>query len=246
MRSRINPSGRFAVWAVSSGIFFAALVAVHVPAQTSPYERAFPQSKATVEKALTAVQSNLAGHLPVLDGFAKPGEHPLDRYQRAYYQSTVQVSSTPSGGSLVRVSTKVTAWYADPVASHSGYQLLTSNGRLEADLLDQLAEQLTESGSPTASVSTSKPTAWKRFSKTKLIPKTWWPSRNRAPRWFPLPASMRSRSFLPACTMNSKCSTSTRTGCMCAFPACRGDGSGATVSRCPMVSAILTPIPPLR
>jgi hypothetical protein len=144
---------------VSSGIFFAALVAVHVPAQTSPYERAFPQSKATVEKALTAVQSNLAGHLPVLDGFAKPGEHPLDRYQRAYYQSTVQVSSTPSGGSLVRVSTKVTAWYADPVASHSGYQLLTSNGRLEADLLDQLAEQLTESGSPTASVSTSKPSA---------------------------------------------------------------------------------------
>src|ERR1039458_9952273 len=115
MRSRINPSGRFAVWAVSSGIFFAALVAVHVPAQTSPYERAFPQSKATVEKALTAVQSNLAGHLPVLDGFAKPGEHPLDRYQRAYYQSTVQVSSTPSGGSLVRVSTKAPAWYADPV-----------------------------------------------------------------------------------------------------------------------------------
>jgi hypothetical protein len=107
------------------------------------------------------VQSNLAGHLPVLDGFAKPGEHPLDRYQRAYYQSTVQVSSTPSGGSLVRVSTKVTAWYSDPVASHSGYQLLTSNGRLEADLLDQLAEQLatssTENGSPTASVSTSKP-----------------------------------------------------------------------------------------
>jgi hypothetical protein len=148
---------------VSSGIFFAALVAVHLPAQTSPYERAFPQSKATVEKALTAVQSNLAGHLPVLDGFAKPGEHPLDRYQRAYYQSTVQISSTPSGGSLVRVSTKVTAWYADPVASHSGYQLLISNGRIEADLLDQLAEQLatssTANGSPTASVSTSKPSA---------------------------------------------------------------------------------------
>jgi hypothetical protein len=161
MRFRIKPSGRFGVWAVSSGIFFAGLVAVHVPAQTSRYERAFPQSKATVEKALTAVQSNLAGHLPVLDGFAKPGERPLDRYQRAYYQSTVLVSSTPSGGSLVRVSTKVTAWYADPVASHSGYQLLTSNGRLEADLLDQLAEQLatssTENGSPTAPVSTSKP-----------------------------------------------------------------------------------------
>ncbi|MGA7768306.1 MAG: hypothetical protein WCA27_19040 [Candidatus Sulfotelmatobacter sp.] len=161
MRSRLKASGRLAVWAVSSGMVFAALVAVQVPAQTNPNERAFPQSKATVEKALTAMQPNLAGHLPGLDGFATPGEHPLDRYQRAYYQSTVQVSSTASGGSLVRVSTKVTAWYADPLPSRSGYRLLTSNGRLEADLLDQLTEQLakssTESSSQTASVSTPKP-----------------------------------------------------------------------------------------
>jgi hypothetical protein len=42
----------------------------------------------------------------------------------------------------VRVNVEVTAWYADPVAARSGYQLLTSNGRLEADLLDQLADQL--------------------------------------------------------------------------------------------------------
>jgi len=98
-----------------------------------------------------------------LDGFAKPAEHPLDRYQRGYYQSAVQVSATPSGGSLVRVSTKVTAWYADPVASRSGYQLLTSNGRIESDLLDQLAKQLsknsTETGNRTASVTMPKPTS---------------------------------------------------------------------------------------
>ena len=107
------------------------------------------------------MQANLAGHLPVLDGFARPGEHSLDRYQRGYYQATVQVIATPSGGSLVRVSTKVTAWYADPAASRSGYQLLTSNGRIEADLLDQLAEQLaktsTGSGDQTASVAAPKP-----------------------------------------------------------------------------------------
>jgi hypothetical protein len=149
--------GRVALW-VSWGIL--APLAVHLPAQTSPYERAFPHSKVTVEKALTAIQASLAGHLPVLDGFAKPADHPLDRYQRGYYQSTVQVRSTPSGGSVVRVSTKVTAWYADPVASRSGYQLLTSNGRLEADLLDQLAEQLakssTESGNRAASVDIPK------------------------------------------------------------------------------------------
>jgi hypothetical protein len=122
------------------------LVTVSLSGQTqsSPYERAFPQSKSAVEKALAAIRANLAGHLPVLDGFAQAGEHPLDRYQRAYYQSTVQVSSTASG-SLVRITTKVTAWYADPEISRSGYQLLTSNGRIEADLLDQLAEQLAKS-----------------------------------------------------------------------------------------------------
>ena len=128
-------------WAFFCVILFAA-VALSTSAQTNPNERVFPQTKATIEKALRAMEANLAGRLPGLDGFAKPGDHPLDRYQRAYYQSTVQVSALPSGGSLVRVNTKVTAWYADPVASHSGYQLLPSNGRIEADLLDQLAEQI--------------------------------------------------------------------------------------------------------
>ena len=120
-------------------------------AQGNSHERTFPQSKATVEKALRGMQASMAGHLPVLDGFAIPGDHSLDRYQRAYYQSTVQLRPTDSGGSLVRVSTKVTAWYADPSASRSGYQLLTSNGRLEADLLDQLAEVLASGGSAAAS-----------------------------------------------------------------------------------------------
>lgn len=164
MRSRLRGPGRVAFWIALWGIL-APLVCGHVQAQTNPYERAFPQSKATVEKAVKTLQANLAGHLPVLEGFANPGEHPLDRYQRGYYQATVQVSSTASGGSLVRVSAKVTAWYADPVASRSGYHLLTSNGRLEADLLDQLAEQLakgateTENGRSAVSVSIPKPSS---------------------------------------------------------------------------------------
>jgi len=149
-------------WSLFCGLLFAAVVS-STSAQTNPNERVFPQTKATIEKALRAMEANLAGRLPGLDGFAKPGDHPLDRYQRAYYQSTVQVSTLPSGGSLVRISTKVTAWYADPVASRSGYQLLPSNGRIEADLLDQLSEQIAknagEGGDQTASVSIPKPAA---------------------------------------------------------------------------------------
>jgi len=159
MTLRLERVALCAVWLC----IIAPAVAVQVWAQETPNERAFPQSKVAVEKVLASVQASLSGHLPVLDGFARPAEHPLDRYQRGYFQSTVQVSATPSGGSLVRITTKVTAWYADPLASHSGYQLLISNGRLEADLLDQLSELLaknsTAGGNRVASAGTSKPSS---------------------------------------------------------------------------------------
>lgn len=120
----------------------ATLMVTAVRAQDSPHERVFPQSKAAVEKVLQALQPNLAGRLPTLDGFAKPGDRPLERFQRGYYETTVQVNAMADGSSLVRATSKVTAWYSDPAGFHSGYQLLTSNGRIEEDLLDQLAEQL--------------------------------------------------------------------------------------------------------
>jgi hypothetical protein len=153
---------RRAYWALSTFVFVSFLLQ-GAQAQTGPYERTFPQSKAAVERALTSLQTSLAGRLPVLDGFAKFGDHPLDHFQRGYYQTTVQVSSMPTGGSVVRVSAKVTAWYADPVASRSGYQLLVSNGRLESDLLEQLTEQLAKSSTGsnhlTGSVAVPSPSA---------------------------------------------------------------------------------------
>src|SRR3981081_1674785 len=115
--------------------------------QAVPYERTYRQSKSAVEKALKELQPSTSGRLPTLEGLALAGDHPLTRYQRAYYQSAVQVNSTASGGTVVRVNTKVTAWYADPILSRSGYQLLTSNGRLESDLLDQLTDLLATSAS---------------------------------------------------------------------------------------------------
>lgn len=131
---------------------FCCVAALAASAQNKPLERSFPQPKATVEQALKQMQSSLSGRLPVLDGFAVAADHPLDRYQRGFFQSRIQVTSTSSGGSLVRLSVEVTAWYADSGA-HSGYQLLNSNGRLEADMMDQLAEQL---GAP--SVTDAPPT----------------------------------------------------------------------------------------
>lgn len=82
-------------------------------AQSPPYQRKFAQSKAVVEKAIKQLQASASGRLPVLDGFTRPGDLPLDRFQRGYYQCETEVSSTSTGGALVRVSTKITAWYAD-------------------------------------------------------------------------------------------------------------------------------------
>ncbi len=114
-------------------------------AQSTPVERTFPQPKATVEAALKRLRPSMSGRLPALEGFALVGDHPLTRYQRGFYQCAVQVSVT-SSGTVVRLSAKVTAWYADTNPARSGYQLLGSNGRLESDLLDQLSDQL--SGGP--------------------------------------------------------------------------------------------------
>lgn len=132
--------------ASTRGLFFCvlipALLAFASDGQSVPYERTFAQSKPAVEKTLKQLQSSASGRLPVLDGFTRPGDRPLDRFQRGYYQCATQVSSTPSGGALVRVSAKITAWYADPDSSKSGYQELPSNGRLESDFLDRLADAL--------------------------------------------------------------------------------------------------------
>jgi hypothetical protein len=120
----------------------AALWARPGNAQSGPYERTFAQSKPQVDKVLKELQPSTSGRLPVLDGFTNPGDRPLEQFQRGYYQCTIQTSSTPTGGTLVRVSAKITAWYADPHSAASGYQVLSSNGRLESDFLDRLEDAL--------------------------------------------------------------------------------------------------------
>jgi hypothetical protein len=142
--------------------------------QGSAYERTFSQPKVKVEKALKELQTSLSGRLPTLDGFAVQGAHPLTRYQRGYYQSSVQITPSATGaGSVVRVSTKVTAWYADTSSTRSGYQLLASNGRLENDLLDQLSDLLgskPEEASGDAALSSSKTSGLNSGAAAKSAP----------------------------------------------------------------------------
>jgi len=164
-------------------------------AQGGPYERNYHQSKSAVEKALKELQPSMRGRLPALEGFALPGDHPLNQYQRAYYQSVVQVSSTATGGAVVRVNTKVTAWHTDSTPSRSGYQLLTSNGRLESDLLDQLTDLL--AGSPGATGGNSRETASESISasaRSAAVPDKAEPTMSA-----PIPQSTETgHTFLPS------------------------------------------------
>jgi hypothetical protein len=116
-------------------LFAIALFCQFVLSQGDLPEKSFPQSKSSIEQVLKKLQSSMSGHLPVLDGFVATPDQPPSRYRRAYFQTTVQVTSLASGSSTVRATTKITAWYADPTGAHSGYRLLPSNGRLESDLL---------------------------------------------------------------------------------------------------------------
>ncbi len=140
--------------------------------QVGSTERTFRVPKQTAEKALEHLQPSMHGRLPALEGFAVAGDHPLSRYTRAFYQCTVQVSAKASGESLVRVTAKVTAWYSDGNGSHSGYELLKSNGRLEADLLDQLSEQLGTAGLSSQEEPPAKAVAGSSTGRADVQPKT--------------------------------------------------------------------------
>jgi hypothetical protein len=130
------------------------------PAQAIPYARNFTMPRAQVEQALKDLQAYAGQKLPVLDGFVAAADKPLDRYERGFYQFSIELVPGDSGGTIVRLSAKITAWYADRDVSKSGYQVLPSNGRLELDFLDRLEEKLTGrpvSSAPPASNSPQAP-----------------------------------------------------------------------------------------
>ena len=121
----------FAMWAAASW------------AQAVPYARSFSKSKEEVDLALKDLQAYSGQKLPILDGFVAAGSHPLDQYERGFYQYSIELLPGDAGATVVRLTAKITAWHVDRDVSKSGYEVLPSNGRLELDLLDRLQEKLT-------------------------------------------------------------------------------------------------------
>ncbi|MFZ3215729.1 MAG: SH3 domain-containing protein [Candidatus Acidiferrales bacterium] len=133
MKSSLRPAVSFCRF-----LFVFALLAGFAGAQTATYERTFSSPISDVERVVRNLRPTSSGRLPTVDGFVEPGDQPLDRYDRGYYECTFQVIATPAGGATVRASSKITAWYTDPTPARSGYRVLVSNGHVENDFLDQI------------------------------------------------------------------------------------------------------------
>jgi hypothetical protein len=131
---------RYLSFAVSCFISF--LLAGLAAAQSVPYGRSYAKSREEVDQALKDLQAYAGQKLPIVDGFVATGDIPLERFERAYYQFSFDLVPGNSGGTIVRLTARITAWYVDKDPSKSGYQVLPSNGRLELDLLDRLDEKL--------------------------------------------------------------------------------------------------------
>jgi hypothetical protein len=112
--------------------------------QSVPYAREYPKSKEEVEKALKELGAYTGQKLPIVDGFVATGDRPLDLYERAFYQFSINVVPQSTGHTVVRLTAKITAWYADREPWKASYQTLPSNGRLELDFLDRLGEKFGE------------------------------------------------------------------------------------------------------
>ncbi|HXM96939.1 MAG TPA: hypothetical protein VN982_00535 [Candidatus Dormibacteraeota bacterium] len=153
-------SRMFFGWLLLAGIVCQAQL---VLAQAVPYARTYARSKEDVDGALKELQAYAGQKLPIVDGFVAMGAEPLDRYERAFYQFSIDILPATPGSCVVRLSAKITAWYADKDPAKSGYRVLPSNGRLELDLLDRLTEKF---GGKTAGI--ASPSSSLQMPRPKL------------------------------------------------------------------------------
>src|SRR5258706_7531060 len=117
------------------GGVLSILLTTAVFPQAVPYARSFSKCAEDVEVALKDLQAYSGQKLPIVDGFVATGDKPLNQYERAFYQFSIDVLPGAGGGTIVRVTAKITAWYADKDSAKSRYQVLSCNRRLELDLL---------------------------------------------------------------------------------------------------------------
>jgi hypothetical protein len=150
-------------WSTAAGLLLPALVFIlgpgsHAQQEVQPVERVYNHSRVEVEKALQTLQAYATSRLPVLDGFVSANADTLKHFENPHYQFRIAIEAQGPVQTVVQVSAKVTAWYADADPVHAQYVVIPSNGRLEEDLLDRLSIYL-EKGNPRAAGPAAPPAA---------------------------------------------------------------------------------------
>src|SRR6202023_1357875 len=88
----------------TAALVLCAFVVFSANGQVMPYARTFAKPKTEVEQALKDLQAYTGQRLPIVDGFVGPTQQPLDRYERAFYQFSIEVLSGIPAGTIVQVS----------------------------------------------------------------------------------------------------------------------------------------------
>ena len=114
---------------------------------TKAVEREYPISLLAAKTSLQELGAYTGSRLPNLDGFIKAEGISLEQYQRPYYEFKIDLVPTTQDRTTVRVTAKISAWYAG-TGDQPGYKVLETNGRLEGDLLDRLSEYLQKNPAP--------------------------------------------------------------------------------------------------
>jgi hypothetical protein len=141
MRTRLNQDSRNCRRWFSS-LLLCLCFSMLAIAQQSANQRSFFTSSSEISGAIVKIGATTKGRLPTLEGFVHQPDQPIERYSKGYFECAFQMMPPVDGSITVRVVAKVSAWYTDPDPAQSGYRVLSSNGRLESDALDRLAEVL--------------------------------------------------------------------------------------------------------
>ena len=112
-------------------------------AQAVPYARTYSHSKEEVDNALKELQAYAGQKLPVVDGFVGMGQLSLARYERAFYQFSIELLPGDSGGTIVRLTAKIAERQAmcDFMGVASGTYAVSvvhdenSNGKLDRNFI---------------------------------------------------------------------------------------------------------------
>ncbi len=94
------------------GGIVSLLLASMAFAQAVPYARTYLKSKEEVDLGLKEIQAYSGQKLPIVEGFVAAGGMPLNQFERAFYEFSIELLPGNSGGNIFRVTPKITAVFS--------------------------------------------------------------------------------------------------------------------------------------